>query len=120
MYPQQGKIKYLIGVGLKQGLRPKVKTVFLYGAWKFSRKGSVSFEIDYGQGRLREIEFGADVHINRQDQVGLVLTNKRGEPLGISLKFTRQFLKVPGAEAFLRLKAAGRDRGVDAGVRIPF
>ena len=121
MYPQTGKIKYLLGAGVRQEVRPRAKVVYLYGAWKFSRSGGLSFEMDYGQGQIRVIEFGAQVRLNKQDEIVFALANKKEDPLGISVTFTHQFLKSSGAEAFLRLKAGSRTgSGIDIGARIPF
>jgi len=121
MYPQQGKIKYFLGAGVRQEIRPRAKIVYLYGAWKFSRSGGLSFEIDYGQGQIRAIQFGAKVCLNEQDEIVFALANRREEPLGISVTFSHQFLKSSGAEAFLRLKTGRRTgSGIDIGARIPF
>ena len=121
MYPQQGKIKYLLGAGVRQEIRPRAKVVYLYGEWKFSRSSGLSFEMDYGQGEVRAIKFGAQVRLNKQDDVVFALANNREEPLGISVTFSHQFLKSSGAEAFLRLKTGRRSGfGVEVGARIPF
>ncbi|MDP2906014.1 MAG: hypothetical protein Q8O22_06930 [Candidatus Omnitrophota bacterium] len=121
MYPQEGKIKYHLGAGVRQEMRPKAKVVYLYGSWKFSRSCGFSFEMDYGRGRVRAIKFGAQVRLNKQDDVVFALANNREEPLGISVTFSHQFLKSSGAEAFLRLKTGRRTgSGIDIGARIPF
>lgn len=131
LYPQEGIIKYRLGIGLK-GLSPSklirssakgtvpTKIISLYGTWKFSRKAGLSFEMDYGSGKLKRIEFGADIYLNNKDEVTFSITNKRKEPLGIFITFTHKFLKRYTAETFLRLKTSEKEKAVEAGLRIPF
>lgn len=131
LYPQEGVIKYRLGIGLK-GLSPSklirssakgtvpTKVISLYGTWKFSRKAGLSFEMDYGSGKLKRIEFGADIYLTKKDEVTLSITNKRKEPLGIFITFTHKFLKRYVAETFLRLKTSEKEKRLEAGLRIPF
>jgi hypothetical protein len=122
LYPREGAIKYRLGVGLK-GLIPKgavPKIVCLYGAWKFSKKFGLNFEMDYGQGKIHAIEFGARVNLTKKNAVEFFLTNKRNELLGMNVTFTRQFLKKLDAQAFLRLKKLRQDSSIEAGLQIPF
>ncbi|HQJ15555.1 MAG TPA: hypothetical protein PLJ26_03635, partial [Candidatus Omnitrophota bacterium] len=120
VYPQAGVIKYRLGAGIRgQGGRiPRV--ICLYGQWKIGRKLGVSYEMEYEKGRIRSIEFGGRVDLSRKDRIELSLLNARGEAIGARLIFTRRFLKALDAELFLRLKQAGKERSIDAGVTIPF
>jgi len=121
IYPQQGKIKYALGVGLKNEGVPRLKVIYLYGKWKINRSGGLSFELDYGRGRLQAIEFGAQVNLNKKNNIIFALNNKKGESLGVSVTFSRRFLKKLDAEAFVRLETGKRSgSGVDIGARIPF
>lgn len=118
LYPQKGLIKYRLGFGLRDNRR--VKIISLYGAWKFSRALGVLFQIDYGNGEVKDIVFAAEVDFSAKDEMQLLLRNHGGEPLGITVLFTHRFLKKLDAEAFLRLKAMADEKRVEAGVRIPF
>jgi hypothetical protein len=118
LYPQEGLIRYRLGAGLREEKRKKI--ICLYGAWKFSRALGLIFQVDYGKGEIRDIEFAADVAFNKKNEIILGLKNREGESLGISLVFTHRFLKSLDAQAFLRLKASREQFGIDAGVTIPF
>ncbi|MFH1202714.1 MAG: hypothetical protein V1674_07550 [Candidatus Omnitrophota bacterium] len=120
LYPQNGLIKYRLGVGLRQEKTFNAKIISLYGAWKIGKKLGISFIIDYGQGKINKIEFGSNVYITKKDEITLSLINRRKEPLGINLTFTHKFLKQCDAQAYLRLKKQQKEAGVEAGVRIPF
>jgi hypothetical protein len=122
LYPKEGVIKYRIGIGLK-GLPPKgavPKIIALYGAWKFSRKFGLNFEMDYGRGKINSIEFGANVNLSKKDAVVFSLTDKRGEPLGVNVNFSHRFLKKLDAEALIRLKKFGKEGMAEGSLRIPF
>lgn len=120
IYPQEGVIKYRIGMGLRKTRLYKSRVICLYGAWKFSRKAGLTFQLDYGEGKFKDIEFGANVYLNKKDEVALSLTNKNKEPVGFAIVFTHRFLKQRDAEIFLRLKHLQKERGVEAGLRLPF
>lgn len=120
LYPAEGKIKYRIGIGLKKNRGAADKIIALYGAWKFGRKAGISFQMDYGRSGIHAIEFGAAVNLTRKDEAVFNLTNKRNNPLGLSLVFSHRFLKRLDAEAFLRIKKIGLESGFESGVSIPF
>ncbi len=110
LYPQEGVIKYRIGIGIKGDRRYKVRIVSLYGSWKFSRKSGLIFQIDYGEDRVQSIEFSADINLSEKDKIIFSLTNKRKDPLGISVTFTHRFLKKLDAEVFIRLTKIQQER----------
>jgi len=119
--PKEGKIKYRVGIGLVAGRPAEKKIITLYGAWKFSRALGVIFEMNYSEGRLRSMEFGADIYPYGRDRLSFYLKNEEGKSVGIILTYTHKFLKKSDAEAFLRIKKiAGGGSGVEAGLRIPF
>lgn len=118
LYPQEGVIKYRLGIGVKRQAAPK--TIALYGAWKFSRKFGLNFEMDYGQGKIHSIEFATTVNLSRKESVVFSLANKKHETLGINVAFTHKFLKNLDAQAFLRLKSLRDEPGIEVGAQIPF
>ncbi len=122
LYPKKGLIKYRIGIGLRKDKPSQARLICLYGTWKFSRKVGLVFQMDYGKGMFKEIEFGTNFYFNKKDEIIFLLTNKRNEPLGFNINFTHRFLKNFDAEAFLRIKNIfdKRETAVEAGVRIPF
>lgn len=122
LYPKEGLIKYRIGIGLKKDKPSLMKTLYLYGSWKFSRKGRLIFQMDYGKGRFSSIEFGTNIYLNKKDEIIFFLANKNNEPLGLNIAFTHRFLKNFDAQTFLRLKDAldKKETAIEAGVSIPF
>ena len=75
--------------------------------------------MDYGQGVVKEIEFGSTVTFGR-NKVIFALNSELGEPLGITLTMTHKFLGSFDAEAFIRLKSCQNEYGGEAGITIPF
>lgn len=121
LYPTRGIIKYRIGIGLKTMGKPKEKIISLFGAWKFSRALGLLFEMDYGEGNFRTLEFGADVVLSSKDKFTFHLKDQYNKPLGLSLTFTHKFLKHHDADAFIKLEELmGKEVKGEVGVRIPF
>jgi len=119
-YPKKGEIRYRIGIGIRQSrLSAPGQIIILYGEWKFGRDLGLSFQMDYGQGQVRAIEFGAQVTFGR-DKVILALQDKFGQPLGITLTMTHKFLEHLDAEAFVRFKSLQKEQAIEAGITIPF
>ncbi len=75
--------------------------------------------MDYGQGKVRAIEFGAEVTFGH-NKVIFALKNELDEPLGITLTMTHKFLESFDAEAFIRLKSRQKEQVIEAGITIPF
>ena len=120
IYPQDGLIKYRLGIGVRGTKFYKDRVVVLYGSWKFSRVLGLIFEIDYGQGRIKAIDFGIEAGLSKKDKITLMLRNKEGERLGISITFSHKFLKNTDAQAYVRLKRLEEESGVEAGVEVSF
>ncbi|MFA5117935.1 MAG: hypothetical protein WC695_03675 [Candidatus Omnitrophota bacterium] len=120
LYPADNMIKYRIGIGLARQAGEKQKTISLYGVWKIGRRYSPVFEMQYAHGRIRRMEFGSRVSVNRNNEVMLALVSREHEPLGITLTYTRNFSKKLDARAFVRLRKSSRENAVEAGISFPF
>jgi hypothetical protein len=119
-YPKEGQIRYRIGIGLKKSrLTAPGETIILYGNWKFGRNFGLFFQMDYGGGRIKEIELGADVTFGK-NKIIFALKDKTGKPLGATLTMTRKILESLDAEIFVRLKSRQKEKSIEAGVSIPF
>ena len=119
-YPKKGEIRYRIGIGMRQSRATLPgQIIILYGEWKFGRNLGLSFQMDYGQGRVRAIEFGAEVTFGRNNVI-LALRNKLGESIGITLTMTHKFLEHFDAEVFVRLKSLQKEQSIEGGICIPF
>ena len=112
-----GRIVYQAGVGVAGGAR-RPQRIVLFGAWKLRRDLSVAFEMPYADGRRRAIEFQAVYAPTAKDEVAVQLLNRRREPLGLSVRFTRKLSQ--DAQLFLRLSKQGRDAEAIAGVQVRF
>ena len=120
LYPKAGQIRYRVGIGVRKSrLRGSGQILILYGEWKFDRNLGLTFQMNYGQGKVRAIEFGAEVTFGRS-KVIFVLKDESGKPLGITLTMTHKFLKTFDAEAFIRLKSQKNEQVIEAGITIPF
>ncbi len=92
LYPKKGEIRYRIGVGIRQSRATSPKQIIiLYGEWKFGRNLALSFLMHYGDGKIREIEFGAVITFGRS-KINFALQDKIGESLGITLTMSHKFL----------------------------
>ncbi|MFA5150610.1 MAG: hypothetical protein WC937_03175 [Candidatus Omnitrophota bacterium] len=119
LYPKKGEIRYRIGIGTRKNRLHPRQILILYGEWKFGRDLSLSFSMDYGQGRVESITFGAGVTFGR-NKVIFALKNESGEPLGITLAMTRKFLEHLDAKAFIRLRSRQNEQAIEAGISLPF
>lgn len=117
VYPQDGIIKYRLGAGWRGSRRDKVLSLF--GAWKFSRRAGLNFEMQYKDDRLHSIEFGIDVILDRKDKISVALKDQDGVPLGLSVVFSRKLLAAD-SEAFLKLQLLEGKTAVFGGVKLPF
>ncbi|MBP7836364.1 MAG: hypothetical protein KA022_02705 [Candidatus Omnitrophica bacterium] len=120
LYPKTGQIRYRIGIGVRRSrLTAPGQIIILYGEWKFGRNLGLIFQMNYGQGRVNSITFGAEVTFGR-NKVIFALKNESNEPLGMSLTMTRKFLEHLDAEAFIRLRSRQNEQAIEAGISLPF
>jgi hypothetical protein len=120
LYPKKGQIRYRIGIGIRQSrLTAPGQILIFYGEWKFGRNLGLIFQMDYGRGKVKAMEFGAEVTFGR-NKVIFALKNELGEPLGITLTMTHKFLETLDAKAVIRLKSRQKEQAIEAGITIPF
>ncbi len=113
---KEGAIRYQLGAELDGGRR-RARTLTLFGKWKFSRRLGLSFEVPYAGGRVRGIDFGAELAVGPDGSLACRLLTRRGKPLGVELLFTRQFFRGDG-ELFARLRRSAEETAVEGGVRV--
>jgi hypothetical protein len=118
IYPQEGKIKYRLGIGARK--KGRNQTLILYGTWKLSRKVGLGFAMDYGKGRVEEMGFSFRLNLTKQDRIAIELKTRQEEPLGITLIFTRKFLAKKAFEYFIRMKLSGKEPRFDLGTTLKF
>jgi hypothetical protein len=118
LYPARKKIKYRLGVGIAH--KRKERLLVLDGDWKLSRTGGLSYEIDYGEGRIKRIRFGAEVNLAGRDKLSFSLSNIEGRPLGITVTFTKKSLSEKDWEYFIRARKQGKEVYLGGGFRFKF
>jgi len=116
---KKGVIKYRAGIGLKGSRLFNTEIITLYGVWKLHRKTGLSFDIDYGGGKVKAINFGAFTRINKRDKITFKLRSREGKNLGMSVEFRRSFLK-DNAEWFLKVLAEDKHPRFEWGITIPW
>ncbi len=112
-----GRLVYQAGVGVSGG-RHVTQRVVLFGAWKLNKDRSVSFEIPYADGRREAMQFRGIWNLNERNQIAVDLLDRRKQPLGIAVTFSRQFSQ--DARWFVRLRKEGREAEALAGVQVRF
>jgi len=110
------RLVYQVGIGLSRGVRRR--RVELFGAWKINRDLSVSFEMPYADGRVESIRFEGRVSVTSSDRIAIALQNRRHEPVGLTVTFTRDLS--PDARLFLRLRKDAQERSAIGGVQVRF
>ena len=114
---KKGEIRYQLGATL-EGKR-RARTLTLFGKWKLSDKLELVFEIESEKGRKSELRFGAEYQFTKDLACAAKLTGRQGEPLGVELILTRDFLD-GNAEAFVRLRKTAAESAVEGGVTVPW
>lgn len=112
---KEGAIRYQLGAEAED--RGRLRTLTLFGKWKLSRRLGLSFEVPYAGGRIRGIDFGAELGFDSVGNIACRLLTRDGQPLGLEVIFTRQFFKGDG-ELFARLRRSAEETAVEGGVRV--
>ncbi|MFH1857760.1 MAG: hypothetical protein ABH845_02505 [Candidatus Omnitrophota bacterium] len=115
---KKGEIRYQLGIQLG-GKDRVVRELVLFGKWKFSREASLSFEVEYEEGKRHAIQFKHVFRVNEQDEIVFALKNRKASPLGIEVSFTRSFFEGQG-KAMLRFYRDALESRLEVGVRVPF
>ena len=110
---KKGEIRYQIGVEAK-GKR-EIKSIALFGKWKFSRALELSFEIE-GSGPKNIITFGGEYHLDEDKQITVNLKSQGGKSLGVEVIFTKDFFGKDG-QAFVRFQRFIEESRIEAGVK---
>lgn len=110
-------IRYEVGIGVSDKMRPVKRVVTLFGRWKIGKGIGLLFEIDYEKGRARAITFGAEAKLTQKERVEFKLKNSFGEDLGMELTLSRRLLEGDG-ETFLKLLKSDRESALHAGAAL--
>ncbi len=116
LYPADGRIKYRIGAGVSRG-----KEIVLYGQWKFGRRFSLAFEMEYGPGKAERMRFDAGFKSVRGDSLIFKLRTEEGRFSGLSMICSREFMAANNkARAFAEFVLNNDEKAVNAGVEFRF
>jgi hypothetical protein len=117
---REGVIRYRIGVGVSKPARAQEKTISLYGEWKKEKRFGLVFEMQYGKGEIRKIEFGIQVCLVNKHEAVVSLFNQEGSEVGIRLLVQRVSFKKYAIQEFLRIQGSREEVKLEAGVRVPW
>ena len=115
---RKGEIRYQVGIRLS-GRKTVLRNVVLFGKWKVSKDFSLSFEVEYNEGKRHAISFNTSYRIGEKDEIVFALKDERERGLGIEVTFTRSFFEGEG-KAFLRLYQDAVESRLEGGVRVPY
>ena len=108
-------IKYEVGIGLTNRVRPMTKTISLFGKWNLKKDAGLVFEIQYDDRRTGKIIFGADARLTDRDTMSFRLkSGMANDDMGVELELGRDMLK-GGGEAFLRALASRKESAIYTG-----
>ena len=112
---EKGVIKYRLGFGGKT----LNKTIEIFGLWQWKGKASLGFQVQYARKNVHSISFSVGIKAAKNQKIKLVLRNKKGGNLGISLEIEKRFLKAKG-RVFLRAAKRYQHPRVECGVDLRF
>ncbi len=112
---KEGQVRYQVGVEVEGKMR--VQTVTFFGKWKLSRDLAVEFELASAGKRKQAILFGASWNVVRSGAVSARLTVRKGQPIGLEVIFSREFLR-NGGQAFMSFRKFLEETVLEAGVLV--
>jgi len=108
---KKGSLCYALGVAYAPGK----KLVTLVGTWKIDKGAGLLFEMEYSEGRVKTIIFGASVTWTDGCLLELKLKNESGADLGMEVSLTKQFFAGQG-EAFIKALSCGKEMSIVGGL----
>lgn len=108
-------IKYDIGIGFRNSIRLKKRTIELSGKWRLKKGVGLIFDVQYDNGKTRSIVFGAEAKLTGNDTISFRLKEStNNKAIGADLKLSHKVLGGAG-EAFLRVLRSERECAIYAG-----
>ncbi|MBU1044548.1 MAG: hypothetical protein KJ915_09175 [Candidatus Omnitrophica bacterium] len=92
-------IKYELGIGL--GKSPEEQIITLCGKWKIKKDIGLVFEVEYENGNIRAITFGAEAKLTEKNSISFELKNDQNKNISAQLQLSRKILDGEGL-SFLR------------------
>ena len=111
-----GRLAYQVGIAGRRGER-STRLVF-FGRWQLLSNASVTFELPVRDGRREAVEFGGTVRLSARREFAVRLSDRRGQPLGLTVVFTQRVAQ--DAALFVRLRRQGEELEALGGIRVQF
>ncbi|MBU1043350.1 MAG: hypothetical protein KJ915_03005 [Candidatus Omnitrophica bacterium] len=105
-------IKYELGIGLAK--KPEERTITLCGKWKIKKNVGLVFEVEYENGNVQAITFGAEAKLSSKDSIIFSLKNDQDKNISAQLQLSRKILNGDGL-SFLRFLASKDEEAVFIG-----
>ncbi|MFH1061880.1 MAG: hypothetical protein V1747_03220 [Candidatus Omnitrophota bacterium] len=105
-------IKYELGIGLSKSLEEQIIT--LCGKWKIKKDIGLVFEVEYENGNIRAITFGAEAKLSARDSISFELKNDQNKNISAQLQLSRKILDGEGL-SFLRFLKSKEETAVYVG-----
>ncbi len=108
-------IKYEIGAGLSDSVKPHKRTITLFGAWRLKKGSGLFFDIESSRGKLSSISLTVEAKLTSRDTVLFTIKDGiDGKGAGVRFELNRIFLKGDGS-AFVRILHSREASGVLVG-----
>jgi len=112
------RIEYEVGIGYTNRLRPRIRTVVLYGTWRVTKDAGLSFDVETADGKVYAITFTAEARLTGADTVALKLRGGSSRrALGGSVELSHAILRGDG-EAFFRFLKSREETSVTVGAAV--
>ena len=112
---EENYIKYNVGIILEREVEPVRRVIALSGEWKLKKDAGLSFEVEYENGKIYAISFGADITLTDKDMLSFKLKDSiDNKDLGMTIELSQNILCGYG-ELFLRALASRREVALYAG-----
>ena len=109
-------IKYQVGIGAAEKAGTVKRTITLSGVWRLKKDAGILFDIEYKDGKVHSIVFGADAVLTDRDTVLFKLkSGVDNKDLDIELELSHSLVERDG-EIFLRALASRRELACYAGM----
>ncbi|MFA5157149.1 MAG: hypothetical protein WC532_07175 [Candidatus Omnitrophota bacterium] len=107
-------IKYELGIGLAQRVRPVRRRIIFSGKWQVNKNAGLVFSVEQGSKKIQEFAFGAEAKLTDKATVLFNLRNSLDKGIGAELELSRAAFKGNG-QAFLRLIKSRQESAVFLG-----
>lgn len=107
---KRDRIEYELGVGYTNKLRPKMRTVVIYGRWTIRNGSGISFEVETSGGIVYAVRFNAEARLTDRDAIAFKLMSGHNmSDLDADIEIKRKLLTGDG-ETFIRFMRSREEK----------